>query len=104
MIFHPVTGTSPLGMRGPHTFTPAVLPSAESLIERYAAASGRDLISMDWYHVFARWKGAIVLEGSYAKWQRGASSNPMHEHFGPAADRLLASAVELAARGTGAAS
>jgi aminoglycoside phosphotransferase (APT) family kinase protein len=95
MIFHPVTGTSPLGMRGPHTFSPEGLPSAETLIARYAAGSGRDLSTIDWYHVFARWKGAIVLEGSYAKWQRGASSNPMHEYFGPAADRLLASAVEL---------
>ena len=65
------------------------------MVARYAERSGRDVSAIDWYHVFARWKGAIVLEGSYAKWQRGESDKPVHEWFGPQADRLLESAGEL---------
>jgi hypothetical protein len=38
---------------------------------------------------------AIVLEGSYAKWQRGESAKPIHEFFGAQADTLLAGAREL---------
>ncbi|CAB4776670.1 unannotated protein [freshwater metagenome] len=36
-----------------------------------------------------------MLEGSFAKWQRGESNKAVHEHFGPQADRLLLSAAAL---------
>lgn len=98
MIFHPVGGAPmSLGMRGEHTFDPAQVPAAESLLDRYAARCGRDLSHMHWYDVFARWKLAIALEGSFAKWQRGESSKPIHEFFGPQADVLLADAARIAA-------
>ena len=42
-----------------------------------------------WYDVFSRWKLAIVLEGSYAKFLRGLSDKPIHEFFGSQADLLL---------------
>ena len=45
--------------------------------------------------MFARWKLAIVLEGSYAKFLRGESKKPVHEYFGQQADQLLASALAL---------
>jgi aminoglycoside phosphotransferase (APT) family kinase protein len=95
LIFHPVGGTMPLGTSGPHTFALDQLPSAEAMVARYAERSGRDVSSIEWYHVFSRWKGAIVLEGSFAKWQRGESNKAVHEHFGPQADRLLLSAAAL---------
>ena len=57
--------------------------------------SGRDVGDLGWYDVFSRWKLAIVLEGSYAKFVRGLSDKPMHECFGAAADLLLASASTL---------
>jgi aminoglycoside phosphotransferase (APT) family kinase protein len=102
LIFHPTPGsTMPLGVQGPHAFAVEHLPSADAMVERYAARTGRDVSAIDWYHVFARWKLAIVLEGSYAKWQRGESSKPAHEWFGPQADRLLASATELVAAAGG---
>ena len=41
--------------------------------------------------MFSRWKLAIVLEGSYAKFLRGESKKPVHEYFGKQADQLLAS-------------
>jgi len=66
-------------------------------VERYRAASSRDTSSIGWYDVFSRWKLAIVLEGSYAKFQRGLSDKPMHERFGAQADLLLDSATALVA-------
>jgi aminoglycoside phosphotransferase (APT) family kinase protein len=96
MIFHPEPGaTTPLGVNGAVGFSLPHLPSSAAMLDRYAGRTGRDVSAIDWYHVFARWKLAIVLEGSYAKWQRGASSKPVHEWFGPQADRLLVSATEL---------
>jgi aminoglycoside phosphotransferase (APT) family kinase protein len=97
MIFHPGPGaTMALGMSGPETFSPDLVPPAGELIDRYAARSGRDVGAMAWYDVFARWKLAIVLEGTYAKHLRGQSDNASHAFFGQAADRALADALELA--------
>jgi aminoglycoside phosphotransferase (APT) family kinase protein len=98
MIFHPAPGKPmSLGMHGEHAFDPARVPAPADLLARYAAGSGRDLTHMQWYDVFARWKLAIALEGSYAKWQRGESTKPVHEYFGRQADVLLADAEELVA-------
>jgi len=96
LIFHPAAGQAmSLGMRGEHVFDRASVPSAAELLDRYAAGSGRDLTHMRWYDVFARWKLAIALEGSYAKWQRGESTKPVHEYFGRQADALLTEAERL---------
>jgi aminoglycoside phosphotransferase (APT) family kinase protein len=99
LIFHPVGGTMPLGTAGPEKFDLSRMPPPEAMVERYAEGSGRDVAAIDWYHVFARWKGAIVLEGSFAKWQRGESDKPVHEWFGPQADLLLQSATDLVDQG-----
>ena len=61
--------------------------------------SGRDTSAIGWYDVFARWKLAIVLEGSYAKFVRGLSDKPIHEFFGAQADLLLNSATALVDEG-----
>lgn len=42
------------------------------LIERYAAATGRDLANLDFYVAFAYWKLAAILEGVYARYVGGA--------------------------------
>jgi aminoglycoside phosphotransferase (APT) family kinase protein len=90
LIFHPdPEGTMPLGLAGEPRFDSSMLPSPAQLIARYAEASGRDASGIDWYHVFARWKLAIVLEGSYAKFLRGDSQKPVHEQFGAQVDLLL---------------
>jgi len=96
LIFHPgPEGTMPLGRTKDPKFEIDELPDRRRLIERYAEASGRDTGSIAWYDVFARWKLAIVLEGSYAKFQRGQSDKPVHEFFGRQVDLLLASAAAL---------
>ena len=53
----------------------------------------RHVAALGWYDVFSRWKLAIVLEGSYAKFLQGRSDKPIHEFFGSQADLLLDSAT-----------
>jgi aminoglycoside phosphotransferase (APT) family kinase protein len=96
MIFHPgPEGTMPLGVAGTPGFDRSRVPPRASLVARYGESSGRDVSGIDWYDVFARWKLAIVLEGSYAKFQRGESTKPIHEYFGKQADLLLDSAASI---------
>ncbi len=93
LIFHPGSeGTMRLGMTKEPRFAVEYLPDRRALLDRYAAASGRSTDAMGWYDVFARWKLAIALEGSYAKFQCGRSDKPIHEFFGAQAELLLASA------------
>jgi aminoglycoside phosphotransferase (APT) family kinase protein len=94
LIFHPgPEGTMRLGVAKEPTFSVASLPSRAELVERYAKESGRDTSAIAWYDVFARWKLAVVLEGSYAKFLRGQSDKPIHELFGSQVDLLLESAT-----------
>jgi aminoglycoside phosphotransferase (APT) family kinase protein len=96
MIFHPGPhGTMPLGVASPPAFERDHLPSVAELVARYGDRTGRDVSRIDWYDVFSRWKLAIVLEGSYAKFLRGESKKPVHEFFGRQADALLDSARAL---------
>jgi aminoglycoside phosphotransferase (APT) family kinase protein len=100
LIFHPgPEGTMRLGMAKEPTFDVAHLPDRAELVDRYTTRSGRDASAMGWYDVFARWKLAIVLEGSYAKFLRGLSDKPIHEYFGSQVDLLLGSATTLIDRG-----
>ncbi len=100
LIFHPgPEGTLHLGMTKPPTFAVEHLPSRAQLVVRYAQGSGRDTSALEWYDVFARWKLAVVLEGSYAKFQRGLSEKPIHEFFGSQVDLLLDSATGAINRG-----
>ncbi len=96
MIFHPgQEGTIPLGVAASPGFDRSHMPMRSLLIARYAERSGRDVGGLDWYHVFARWKLAIVLEGSYAKFLRGESKKAVHEFFGKQSDMLLESALSI---------
>lgn len=96
LVFHPTSeGLMPLGTGSDPKLDPSSVPSVADVIARYAERTGRDLSAIDWYHVFSRWKMAIVLEGGFAKFQKGRSNNPFHEYFGAQTDRLLESAVVL---------
>ena len=96
LIFHPgPEGTVRLGMTKEPTFAVEHLPTGVQLVERYATRSGRDTRAIGWYDVFARWKLAVVLEGSYAKFVRGLSDKPIHEFFGAQVDLLLESATTV---------
>jgi aminoglycoside phosphotransferase (APT) family kinase protein len=96
LVFHPgPEGTIPLGMSKEPRFDVAYLPDRANLVERYATRSGRSTAMIGWYDVFARWKLAIVLEASYAKFLRARSDKPIHEHFGAQVDLLLDSGAAL---------
>src|SRR5438552_5821284 len=100
LIFHPgPDGTIHLGVTKEPKFAIEALPDRRQLIERYAQRSGRDTAAIGWYDVFARWKLAIALEGSYAKFLRGLSDKPIHEFFGMQADLLLQSAEHIIENG-----
>jgi aminoglycoside phosphotransferase (APT) family kinase protein len=98
MIFWPEEGNlialaapgSPNGIAAEQCQTPA------QLVQRYTAATGRDLSGFDWYQAFSAWKLAIVLEASYAKFRSGESTNPHHEVFGFVVDELLSRAERFA--------
>jgi len=47
-------------------------PDKAALVERYAAASGRDVSAVDYYVAFGYWKLACILEGVYARYKGGA--------------------------------
>jgi aminoglycoside phosphotransferase (APT) family kinase protein len=47
-------------------------PRRADLLERYAAASGRDLSAIDFYTAFGYWKLACIVEGVYARYVGGA--------------------------------
>lgn len=98
MIFWPQEGNliaiaapgSEGGMAAQYCQAPQVL------IDRYAAATGRDMSNFQWYQAFAAWKLGIVLEGSYAKYLSGESKNPNHEFFGFVVDQLMERAQRFA--------
>jgi aminoglycoside phosphotransferase (APT) family kinase protein len=46
-------------------------PRRKELVERYAAASSRDLSGLDYYVAFGYWKLACILEGVYSRYAGG---------------------------------
>ncbi len=100
MTFLPSSGNPlSLGAPGrPNGFSISHLPEIDEIVAHYAALTRSDLSEVTWYHVFARWKLATLLEGSYAKCLRGESSNLLHTFFGAIAELLLKQAAQLASQ------
>jgi aminoglycoside phosphotransferase (APT) family kinase protein len=74
-------------------------PNREQLAQRYAAATGLSVDALRWYQALAIWKVAILLEGSYARFLEGASSDPFFARLVdgvPALARLAAQLSEAA--------
>jgi aminoglycoside phosphotransferase (APT) family kinase protein len=46
-------------------------PSRQHLIDRYAAATGRDVSALPYYRAFNRFKLACIVHGVYARYRRG---------------------------------
>ncbi|HEX9774127.1 MAG TPA: phosphotransferase family protein [Actinomycetota bacterium] len=72
-------------------------PSRADLAERYATATGRSLERLAFYEALALFKLACVLEGSYAAFVSGASTNPMHEKMGALVVEAVAQAHQVIA-------
>jgi aminoglycoside phosphotransferase (APT) family kinase protein len=52
-------------------------PTADELVARYAAVSGRDLAALPWFAVLACYKLGIILEGSHARACAGKAPKPI---------------------------
>ncbi|RDG34836.1 phosphotransferase family protein [Streptomyces corynorhini] len=57
-------------------------PSPAELIERYAAASGRDTSAVAWYTAFAWFKLAVILEGIHYRYTLGQTVGPGFDRIG----------------------
>ena len=57
-------------------------PSKEFLIEKYQTYTGISLENIHWYEAFANWKGAIVAQQLFKRFQDGATNDPRMAGFG----------------------
>jgi len=71
-------------------------PTRTELLDRYAAASGRDLSAIDFYVAFGYWKLACILEGVYARYA-GGSMGHGGAGAGEGGFELFAAQVEMLA-------
>lgn len=78
-------------------------PRKRELIDRYAAASGRDLSGLDFYVAFGYWKLTCIIAGVYARYAGGAMGSVPEEQVLGFRHMLdsLASLTEQAAEGIG---
>jgi aminoglycoside phosphotransferase (APT) family kinase protein len=68
------------------------LPSAAELLARYARTASRDVAHIDWYVTFARFKLAIVLEGTHVRACAGKADAAMGRRLHETARSLMAKA------------
>ncbi len=71
--------------------------SRDEIVERYAAACGRDVDKLPWFEAFAMWKIAIIMEASYARYLSGNSDDPMFAMLKVVVPGLASAAVEALA-------
>jgi aminoglycoside phosphotransferase (APT) family kinase protein len=76
------------------TILPAVTPlpgfySRREFMARYAARSGRDLATIDYYLTFAYFKLAVIIQQIYARWHRGQTRDERFADFGARARVLV---------------
>ncbi len=71
--------------------------SRSELLERYAAASGRDLSHIDFYVAFGYWKLACIVEGVYARYVGGSMGRQGGGDFDAFARQVEALASQAAA-------
>ncbi|CAN5246445.1 phosphotransferase family protein [soil metagenome] len=64
-------------------------PESEELVEAYGRLTGADLSNLNWYRVFACYKLALILEGSYARACAGKAPMEIGERLHGNAVRLL---------------
>ena len=75
----------------------AGMRSRTDLLERYAAASGRDLSHIDFYVAFGYWKLACIVEGVYARYVGGSMGDRDTSDFDVFARQVEALATQAAA-------
>jgi len=69
----------------------------EELIDRYAAASGRDVSGIAYFEAFALFKIAVVIQQIYYRYRRGQTDDPRFAGLGQRVEALAQRADRLAA-------
>jgi len=72
--------------------------SAEQIVERYAEKSGRDISKIAFYHIFALFKVAVVVQQIYIRWKRGQTQDQRFAGFGPRVEALARAAMDMATK------
>ncbi len=78
----------------PRVGTDAGFLTADEMISRYAAGSGRDLADLGWYVAFGFFKLAVIAEGIHHRYLEGKTVGSGFAQFGAAVPDLLKSAIE----------
>ncbi|GAX88489.1 aminoglycoside phosphotransferase [Effusibacillus lacus] len=80
------------------TSTPGFITRHE-FIEMYAAKSGRDIASMDFYLTYAYFKVAVICQQIYFRWKKGLTQDPRFERLGKVTESLMHHAYRIATQG-----
>jgi aminoglycoside phosphotransferase (APT) family kinase protein len=70
--------------------------TAEELVERYAARSGRDVSNVRYYQIFALFKIAVVIQQIYYRYVNGQTADARFATFGARVSYLATHAAGLA--------
>jgi aminoglycoside phosphotransferase (APT) family kinase protein len=84
--FDPVLG-------GAAASTSPRMPAADRLVERYAAASGRDVDDLSFHLGLGYFKAAVIAEGIHARHRQGHTRGPGFESTGAAVPLLTAAGL-----------
>lgn len=71
-------------------------PTRQELVDRYAAATGRDVSNLAFYVVLGLFKLACVMEGSYARFKAGTSDDAFFAALADGVPALARRALEFA--------
>ncbi|PSJ26770.1 acyl-CoA dehydrogenase [Streptosporangium nondiastaticum] len=64
-------------------------PEPAEIVERYAAASGRDVSALPWYTAFAYFKLAVILEGIHYRYTLGQTVGAGFDRIGQLVPRFI---------------
>ncbi|MGM7668034.1 phosphotransferase family protein [Microbacterium sp. A93] len=73
-----------------------LMPSRAEILDRYSERTGRSTQDIDYYVVLARWKMAIILEGSFARYSAGEWDDPVGAILGVLSADYMRKAGSLA--------
>jgi aminoglycoside phosphotransferase (APT) family kinase protein len=73
--------------------------SRRQFIEQYAAKSGRDMESFDFYLTYAYYKVAVICQQIYYRWKKGQTQDPRFERLGQVTQNLMQHAHQISENG-----
>lgn len=86
----------------PHFQALAMMPNQpgflrrEELVARYAAAGGRDVSHMRFYHALSLYRVVVIIAQIYARYQRGQTQDARFAAFGPMIPAAAQAALDVA--------